>query len=90
MDIIAQYINQITESEQKILNNIPNLNNEDVKNILIQYIETENTLMLAHIFDKLGLTEQPIGCLVDDLKHQVRKKQLASYCSIFYSKYVNK
>ena len=90
MDIIAQYINQITESEQKILNNIPNLNNEDVENILTQYIEKENTLMLAHIFNKLGLTEQPIGCLVDDLKLQVKKKQLASYCSIFYFKYVNK
>ena len=76
MDIIAQYINQITESDQKILNNIPNLNNEDVENILIQYIETENTLMLAHIFNKLGLTEQPIGCLVDDLKRQVKKNNL--------------
>ena len=90
MDIIAQYINQITESEQKILNNIPNLNNEDVKNILIQYIETENTLMLAHIFNKLGIIKQPIGCFVDDLKRQVKKKQLVSYCSILYSKYVNK
>ena len=76
MDIIAQYINQITESDQKILNNIPNLNNEDVENILIQYIETENTLMLAHIFNKLGLTEQPIGRLVNDLKQQVKKNNL--------------
>ena len=46
--------------------------------------------MLAHIFNKLGLTEQPIGCLVHDLKQQVKKKQLASYCSVFYCKYINK
>lgn len=90
MDIIEKYINPITESEQKILDNINNLTLDEIQNILIQYIEKENTLMLAEIFNKLGLTEQPIGCLVNDLKQQVKKKQLASYCSLFYSKYVNK
>ena len=90
MDIIEKYINPITESEKKILDNINNLTLDEIQNIIGHNIEKENTLMLAHIFNKLGITEQPVGCLVDDLKHQVRKKQLASYCSLFYSKYVNK
>ena len=90
MDIIEKYINPITESEQKILDNINNLTLDEIQNIIGHNIERENTMMLAHIFNKLGITEQPIGCLVNDLKHQVRKKQLASYCSLFYSKYVNK
>ena len=72
MDIIEKYINPITESE-KILDNINNLTLDEIQNIIGHNIEKENTLMLAHIFNKLGITEQPVGCLVDDLKHQVKK-----------------
>jgi CRISPR/Cas system CMR-associated protein Cmr3 (group 5 of RAMP superfamily) len=82
------YINDISESDQNILDNINNFTLDKIEDILRHNINEKKIVMLAHIFNKLCC--QTVGIYLNDLKAQDRKEQLEIYCSILYSNYVEK
>jgi hypothetical protein len=89
MDIVMQYTNKISESDQNILDNINNLTLDEIEDILRYNINKNKVLILAHIFSKLLYnTDKYIGFYLNEFDHQQRKNQLGVYCSILYSRYV--